>query len=173
MKFSVEELRAKAAKFRSRIARRNLREYIAAVIVIAIFGWDTWKETLLLPRIAFLLLIAACIYYIWHLHRWGTARPLPTDAGNESCVSFYRHELERQRDLVSSVWKWVLLPLLPGSVLLFTYNIASAPPSARWHQVLLLLFEAALFFGVLWLNLRATRCLDRRIADLDRELGRV
>ena len=173
MKFSVEGLRAKAAKFQRRISWRNLREYLAALIVIALFGWNCWKETLLLPRIAFLMLIAASIYYMWHLHRWGSARPLPADAGSTSCVSFYRHELERQRDLVRNVWRWALLPLVPGLVLLDAYFIANTQPSARWHLVGAILFEAAAFIGVLWLNLRSARCLNRRIAELDRELGRV
>ena len=34
MRISVEELRAKAAKFNGRIRWRNVREYVAALIVI-------------------------------------------------------------------------------------------------------------------------------------------
>ncbi|MGA8030384.1 MAG: hypothetical protein WB992_24850 [Bryobacteraceae bacterium] len=173
MRFSVEELRAKAAKFQARIRRRNLREYLAALIVIVFFGVECWRVPLMLPRTAFALLVAAAIYYMWHLHRWGSAMPLPADMGSADCVGFYRHELERQRDLLRSVWKWVLVPILPGMALLATYNITIAPPAERGHQVAYVLLQAGIILAVFWLNMRAARRLDRRIAELDRESGGV
>ena len=127
MKFSVEELRAKAAKFQRRVQRRNLREYMAALIVIGWAGVACWNVAEPLPRIAFAMLIAAAIFYIWYLRRRGSAKPVPADLGGAACVTFYRSELERQRDLLHSVWKWVLLPILPGVTLLAVYNITSAP----------------------------------------------
>jgi hypothetical protein len=169
MKFSVEELRAKAAKFQRRVQRRNLREYLAALIVIVWCGWGFWNMPQIVPRIAFAWLMAAAIFYTWYLHRWGSARPVPGDMGDARCISFYRRELQRQRDLVHSVWKWALGPTLPGLVLLAFYNFTSAPPAKRGPQVGYMLGEAVFFAAVLWLNMRAARRLDRRIAELDRE----
>lgn len=43
----------------------------------------------------------------------------------------------------------------------------------RWRQVGYVLLEAALFSSVVWLNMRAARRLDRRIAELERETSSV
>ena len=45
MRISVEELRAKAAKFNSSIRWRNVREYVAALIIIVWVGTGLWKVT--------------------------------------------------------------------------------------------------------------------------------
>lgn len=173
MRFSVEELRAKAAKFQRRIRRRNLREYLAALIVIVLFGVAAWKTPQIVPRVGFALVIAGAIFYIWYLRRWGSTRPLPADMGSADCAGFYRSELERQRDLLQSVWKWALGPVIPGVALLAVYNITSVSPARRWQQVGYVLLETAIFASVVWLNMRAARRLGRRIAELDRERART
>jgi len=173
VRFSVEELRDKAAKFQRRIQRRNLREYVAAVIVMVWCGVSFWNMPQIVPRIAFASLIAASIFYLWYLRRWGSARPVPASMGALACISFYREELKRQRDLLNNVWKWVLGPILPGVTLLAAYNIMTAAPAKRWQQLGYALAEAALFAAVVWFNMRAARRLGRRLAELDREAGRL
>ncbi len=171
MRFSVEELRANTIKLHRRIGRRNLREYLAALLVILASGVACWKTAELIPRIAYASLVAAAIFYLWYLWRWGSARALPADMGSTDCARFYRDELKRQRDLVGSVWKWVLGPVLPGVALLAIYNISMSPASKRWEQFGYVLGEAAIFAAVIWLNLRAARRLSGRIAELERDLG--
>ncbi len=169
MRFTVEELRTKAAKFQRRVQRRNLREYLAAVIVIVWCGLSFWNMPQIVPRLAFAWLIAASIFYIWYLQRRGSARPSPANMQGAACASFYRGELERQRDLLHSVWKWALTPVLPGVTLLAAHSIATAPSAKRGQQVGYALAEAGLFAAVVWLNMRAARRLNRRIAELDQE----
>lgn len=171
MKFSVEELRAKAAKFQHRVQRRNLREYVAALVMIVFFGFAYRNTPQIIPRIAFAWLIAAAIFYIWYLRRRGSMRRIPADIGSADCFRFYRNALEKQRDLLRNVWKWVLSPIIPGLAVLAIYNITSVSPAKRWQQVGYVLFEAAILSTVVWLNMRASRRLDRRIAELDRERG--
>ncbi len=91
MKFSVEELRAKAAKFQRRVQRRNLREYMAALIVIGWAGVACWKVSEPLPRIAFAMLIAAAIFYISYLRRAGLREAGPRRFGRR-CL---RHLLSK------------------------------------------------------------------------------
>lgn len=171
MKFTVEELRAKAAKFQRRIRRRNLREYLAAMIVAVWAGVACWNIPQFLPRIAFACIVAGAIYYAWHLWRWGSATPAPAEMGAADSFRFYRHELQRQRDLVSGVWKWAVMPIMPGLILLAAYNVAVAPSPERWKPVVSALLQAALISVVVWLNMRAAQRLDRRIAELDQESG--
>ena len=60
MRISMEELRAKAAKFNSLIRWRNVREYVAALIIIVWAGIGLWKVTDTVERIAFALMMAGC-----------------------------------------------------------------------------------------------------------------
>jgi hypothetical protein len=171
MKFSAEELRAAAAKFQGRIRRRNVREYLAALAVIAIFGRLLWETSDTIERIGFALVIAGSIYYIWHLWKWGSAKFPPSEMGHADCVRFYRGELERQRDLVRSVWKWAIGPIIPGLAVGLIYGIATTAPNRRWYPILSTVAVAAVLATVGWLNQRAAHRLNGRIAELDREMG--
>jgi hypothetical protein len=173
MKIPVEELRAKAAKFQSRIHWRNAREYVAALVVIATFGRALWKNPHIVPRIASALIVAGAIYIVWHLWKSGAPKFLPADMGRVDCVRFYRRELERQRDLLRSVWKWYIGPLIPGMALSFIYAVAIAPADRRWHRVVGGAVLAAFIWIIGWMNQRAAGRLDGRIAELDREAGSV
>ncbi len=173
VKISVEELRVKAAKFQSRIRWRNLREQAACLFVIAAFGAMSLKISQTVPRIGFALIIAGTIYVGWHLQKWGAPKVLPADLGRASCVRFYRDELERQRNLLRSIWKWYLGPLIPGMSLLVIYGIWAAPSDRRWFPIAFAVVAAALFWLVGWLNQRAARRLKGQIAELDRELPSI
>jgi hypothetical protein len=171
MKFSLEELRAKAAKFQNRIRRRNIREYLAALVVVVLFADFLWKTPDTIQRIGFALVIVGALYYIWHLWKWGAAKFLPADLGRADCLRFYRGELERQRDLLRGVWKWAILPIAPGLTIGLVYGIVTASPLARWRSVLGAAIAAAIIVVIAWLNQRAARSLDTRIAELNRDLA--
>lgn len=173
MRFSVEELRAKAAKFHGRIWRRNLREYVAALVVIVFFGLAFWNARQVVARVAFGWIIAWSLFYMWYLWRWGSATPVPANMGSAASVGFYRNELARQRDLLRSVWKWVILPIVPALVLLTVYKFTSTGHGKLRQHIAGVLSEAVLLAVVAWLNMRAARRLDCRIAELDRDLGTV
>ncbi len=172
MRISVEELRAKADKFNRRIRWRNVREQVAALIVIVWAGTILWRDPHTVERIAAALLMAGAAHYMWHLKKWGSAMSLPADMGRADCVRFYQSELAQQRDLVGGIWKWAIGPMIPGLALLNTYLIVF-PPTSRRFSVVSAVLVAALISTIGWLNLRAARRLDRRIKELDRELGSV
>lgn len=171
MRISVEELRAKAAKFQSRIRWRNVREQVVALIWIVAMAGAIWTTPQTTPRIGYTLWIAFAVYYIWYLRKWATPKSLPADMGRADCVRFYQSELARQRDLVGSIWKWAIGPLLPASALLSVYYIVIAPPRGGWLEVARVGVSAAVIWVIGWLNQRAARRLDGRIRELDRELG--
>lgn len=173
VRISVDELRVKAAKFQSRIRWRNLREQAACLFVITAFGAMSLRTPQAVPRISFALIIAGAIYVAWHIQKWGVPRVLPAELGRANCAGFYRDELERQCNLLRSIWKWYLGPLIPGMSLLVIYGIWVAPPRLRWFPITYALVAAAFFWLVGWLNQRAARQLERQIAELDRELPGV
>lgn len=166
MKISIAELRAKAAKFQNRIRRRNLREQVACLLAIIIFGWSFIKAPAPAPRIGFGLIVAAATYIAWHLRAKATPKALPSDIGSANCLEFYRRELQKQRDLLQDIWKWYLGPLIPGMTLLVIWGVLTAPPARRWFPSAYAVFCVALFWAIGQLNFRAARQLDRQIEDL-------
>ena len=172
---SMEEIRNKAVKFERRIRSRNLRETVIAVALIPLFVLFLRWFPAPLARAGSVLNIAALVYVIWRMN--GSAAPsrVPDGAGWENCIAFHRRELARHRDLLRTVWRWYLGPLVPGVVL---FNFAIIAPKVRaghpadWWRVLpSLALLIAWFIVVVRLNNRAADCLQRRIDELDRVAG--
>ena len=172
---SVEQIQASAGSFQRRIQWRNAREYVAAIAVVVFFGWEFSRTPDLLARIGFGLMIAGMFYMVWALLSRGSGRPLPEDAGRSSFIEFRRSELVRQRDLLSSVWRWYLGPLIPGMAVLLAMSFNHAIRGGHTFPVvfvaLFAVFVAAVFAGIARLNGRAARKLQRQIDELD-EAGR-
>ncbi len=173
MRISVDELRVRAAKFQSRIRWRNVREQAAGLLAAVAFGAMCVKSPQTVPRIACALIAAGAIYIAWHIQVRGVPKSLPADMGRANSIGFYRSELERQRNLLSSIWKWYLGPLIPGMGLLIIYGIVTAAPGRRWFPIVYAVSACAFFWLVDWINQRAARRLSGQIAELDRELSDV
>ena len=171
VKMSVDELRTRAAKFQSRIRWRNLREQAACLFAIVAFGAMCVKIPQTVPRISCALIVLGAIYIAWHIQVWGAPKSLPADMGRANCVVFYRNELERQRVLLSSIWKWYLGPLIPGMALFVIYGIAVPAHGQRWFLVVYAVAVAAFFWLIGWINRRAAKRLNKQITKLDRELS--
>jgi hypothetical protein len=173
---SLEEVRLKAQKFEKRITHRNLREYAAAAVAVAVFGFAIWKAPgpqANLLRTACGLLIAAIGYVVYQLHRRGSPPLTPLDIGLTASVDFYRRALARQRDAVDTVWSWYLLPFVPG-LLVFTLAMMRRPAHGwepLWYPRLwagtFALLTAGLFYLGWMLNKRAAQRLQREIDGLD------
>jgi len=93
---SHDELRQRSQWLTRRVSRRNLREYVAGAMALVVCGYLAWKVPLPLMRVGFVTSVPALVFIIYHLHRYGSARAMPTDMGLTSCLQFYRGELERQ-----------------------------------------------------------------------------
>jgi len=140
-RFNGEDLRSRMNKFERTIRRRNLREYVAAGLVIGVFAYYGWVFPTLLLRIGCGLLILGTAYVAYQLHRKASARPAPAEMGLRNCVQFQRSELERQRDALRAVWSWYLSPFLPGMSLFlfglfqFTKNVTEAAGRTKGHTM--------------------------------------
>ena len=163
---SVDEIRHRVGKFQEKVYWRNAREYVAALVVIVIFGFDFWRTSDALARVACGLIIAGTLYVMWHLHERGASRSLPAEMGLASGLEFYRRELARQRDLVRSVAWWYLGPMIPGLVVLMVARARSSPGHLRPIGLSSALV-ALVFVSAWWLNQRAARKLQRRIDEMN------
>lgn len=167
---SITELTARSDRFRSRIHRRNLIEYVAAALVVSVFGWLAFIVPVWSVRVGAILIILAAIYISWQLNR---VAPLSQGYGSaDNLVSVYRRELVRQRDALKTVWRWYLLPFLPGIVIFVLGTKIEAGVSLPvWaiaiSSAMSLGFVALIFLGIWLLNAYAARKLDIEIKALD------
>jgi hypothetical protein len=165
VQMSLEEIRQKAERFQKKIRHRNLREYGAAVIVFALFGYSMWRNPEM--RLACGLILAGTVYVLYQLHTRGAAKTVPESLALGTCIDFHRRELERQRDLSRDIGKWYLLPFVPGLFAFIAVPLLHLPPD-KWIRVLpFTLFCAAGFYGIWRLNQRGADRLQRQIDELD------
>jgi hypothetical protein len=171
---SLTELRKKAKKFERRVFWRNLREYAASVIVVAGFGFYIWKFPAPMARFGCVLVIAGVLFVVHTLHKRGSSRSLPAELTLCDCLEFHRKELERQRDLLRSVWTWYLLPLVPGLLvfLLGIYQWQMKRPGAQTRFITIHLgftavVCAVVFIAVGQLNQWGARKLQQKIDALN------
>jgi hypothetical protein len=160
---TIDEIQKRAARLERRIRGRNLREYAAGVIVIALFALAALRQPgwRAIPQ---WLLVAGTIYVLVQLHRRGSARSIPADAGLVLSLRLHREELERQRNALRSIWSWYLLPIVPGLVALLIVTAIGRGINVAWW---LLAAGFPLVFAGLWkLNHRAAQRLDRQISEL-------
>jgi hypothetical protein len=167
---SIAEVHAKASTFQRKIWDRNLREYGAAAIVVVFFGIRFVQTSDPFIRAGMALIVAGMCYLVWQLHLRGSSRELPKEAGLSSFIDFQRHQLIRQRDMLTNIWSWYLGPLLPGLVVLMLAvgRAAAGRVPHIWPLTALYLgIIFAVFFSIAWLNKRAARSLQRQIDELD------
>lgn len=163
---SIEEIRRRSARFERKIMWRNLREYLASLFAVGLLGYF-FATSQGLFRVTFALFILGLVSMVVQLYRRGSTRSMPGALDTSASAQFYRAELQRQLDLVRSVWWWYLAPLVPGFIV---YTIASAvllPRPSAWLRLALLDgIVAAMFFWIWRMNTRAAICLRRMIDEL-------
>jgi hypothetical protein len=170
---SLADVQARARKFERRIFRRNRREYLASLVVIVAFAAIAWAAVGWMMKLGGVLVIAGTLYIVWRLHRDGSTRRAPAGASAQALLDFHRGELVRQRDLLTSVWRWYLAPLVPGVVFitLGRWFQAHAPNRsvATDHLVIVLVsIIAILVFILVWvLNALGAARLHRQIDESD------
>lgn len=164
---TIEEVRRRDGVMKNRVNRRNLREYVAAVIVIVVVAVSMWRVPNATMRIGGALLVVGVLYVVYHLYRWGSVRTMPADLALQDSLAFHRSELVRQRDLLRSVWWWYLLPLFPGPAIIIVSRVMQRPDQRLFLSVYSVIF-LLLFVGGGLLNHRAAKKIQRRIDVLDK-----
>jgi hypothetical protein len=166
---SADDLRRESRKLRTGLRLRNWVVIGVSCIIIAAYSLFFFRSGTALERIGSLLSIAGTANVIVQFSR-RPARTMPDSSAIES-ISFYRAELERQRDFHrgKGIVSW-LLPSLPGPIV---FNIGFAldrpilAPIVGMQMAVFLMGSAI----VVPLNLRLARKYQRRI-DVLNALGR-
>lgn len=167
-KMSVEELRNRAGKFERKIRFRNIREYVASLIAAGLLGYFYIGAHEVASRVTLALFIAAMLWIVIALHYTGSAKSTPLDQDTRTTQQFYRAELQRQLHVVKNVWWWYLAPMFPGCIAFTVSYVMKPRHPAMWAGLVLMdgLFMVA-FYTVWKLNVRAARCLERMIEQLN------
>lgn len=169
MEVAVDRIARDAASFRRAIRRRNVREYAASAIVVAIFGAYAALADTVLFRVACALIVAATIHIASYLRRHGSSGPDELAACTVDHLASHRRQLERQRDLLAGIWRWYLGPLVPGLVLFavsLPFEQSRSGPRAWIGTAVVMSVGAAVFVGIARLNRMAARQLQRKIDAL-------
>lgn len=167
----LDELRARADSFRSKIVRRNWIEYAAGLLAVIAFGASALLVPLPAMQIGSVMVVVGVLVVLWQLHR-RTSPLTPMDHGGQLAVlDFQRRELVRQRDALNSIFTWYLLPLLPGMAVLYASPVLSLPME-QWglppmEVIRTAGLTAAFFLVVYLLNKRGARQLQVKIDEID------
>ena len=165
-RMTLDDIRQRSRRFETKVGRRNLREYAAALFVIVFASIAAWRESNNVVVIGEVLMAAGALFVVYFLQKRGSARRMPPEAGLMDCLDFHRSELTRQRDLLRSVWWWYLLPLVPGPAFI-VIGRAIERPDRQWLTFAVAGIFALTFIAVGKLNDRAARKVQRRIDGLD------
>jgi hypothetical protein len=162
---STDEIRTKSDAFARRIARRNLREYVASALVVVAFSRMLVRSHDVLERVGAALILVATAYIVLRIRRDGRAAPAPVTATTTAeHLAHLRRELARQRDLLRDVALWYIGPFVPGFAL---FVAASAQRGGPVTALVTLVGFTVVVAGVVWLNRRGARKLDVAIGALD------
>lgn len=168
---ALADLRSGVDRFHRMIVLRNRLEYGASVLVILCFGLYTFMLPSPIARIGAFMIVLGTLFVAWQLYRRASAIVAPAVEGARPLIAHQRAQLVRQRDALAKVWLWYLLPFAPGlGVMMFGPALARGPAALLhmgWGDSLSMLFVAAVFAGIWWLNRRAARKLQKAIDELD------
>ena len=165
---TLATIRSKSLKFQTKVRRRNIREYAAAVLAAAGYGAYIIYLPNVLQKIGSAVVILGVLAVVYWLHKQGSSKEVPVDSSAQDCLDFHRQELTRQRDLLRQVGSRYLAPLIPGLVIFFAGTWMQVVENARGAVVmtLTLVLCAAVFGGVYWLNVRAAKKLEQELDAL-------
>ncbi len=165
------DIHVRATRLQAQVRARNFVEYACSTFVVLGMGWIA----LLIPEpivrlgallIAFGAIVVSCQLLVRTRIRESKNKQ-PRDVG----VAEYRSELERQREALLSVWRWYLLPFVPG-IVVFIVGVAFAPSAGMPMLESISLSVTGLGFAAIvmafvWLlNLLAARTLQAEIRAL-------
>ncbi len=152
---------------RTQIRRRSV--YAIVFLCTLFFVWSSWKYFLLhrlLMSAAPALWAVACMYFGFRWLRRASVPQSPEDAGVLDSLSFYRRELEWQRNARRRNWRWELPLLAPGLIAMFSSLVLEF--NRPWALVAM---EGVLIIGIASLSVAfeewAARQLQREIDALD------
>ena len=167
---SLAEIHQKARTLETKVRWRNIREYVASVVVVLFFAPVLLHRDSWMMQAGAALIIAATLFVGWQIHRRTATGAIP-EAG-DALRDYHRQTLIRQRDALRSVGWWYMAPFAPGMVLLmigrwFQSHVEGRSLAMDHLGILLASGVCALVFaGIWWLNQLGAKRLQKQIDAL-------
>jgi hypothetical protein len=167
IRMSPNEIRRKAQALQSRDRLRAISAMIVGVLLCVGFAVAFGRETHTIARVAYVVLAFSGLLSTIQAYRWVWPGALASGATYETCLRFYRRELERRRDFALHIWtRSGIVVAFFGVALLLGPPLAANPrmlPKAAPFLVLL-----AIWFAIfLPTHRRKRRRLLEEIDQLD------
>lgn len=115
---SIEVLRERSDRLARKVSQRKWSETVAGGVSIALLAALGVRLTIApLVQLACALLVVGEAAVLASLWRRSSPRPEPLSGATASYLASYRDALAKERDLLGSIWRWYLAPVVPGLVL--------------------------------------------------------
>jgi len=163
---SLQYVRHRMSALESQARRRNIAEYLGALMGYAILVWAFFSIEGAMLRTALVVIGVGATYSLFRWYRVANVRKLDEPAGIGDGLAAYRSELERQHAARHNNWRWYIAPSLPGTVLLLIGSFLISPQRIG-ALVLAASFASAWIGSIMWMNARSATRLQREIDALD------
>ena len=163
-----------ARRLRRRVWIRNLTEWGAAAVLVPLSASQVLHETRLGTQLGLVGITIAALSVSAELYRRGRPGRQPPSASTAEFLQRHVQSLGRQAELLEGVWRWYLLPFVPGITLIYAdvawaaYTRSGGAVSGRvWLSLIgSWLLTGVVFVGIGLLNRRAALGLRREMAAL-------
>ncbi|MEO8876054.1 MAG: hypothetical protein ABI461_10740 [Polyangiaceae bacterium] len=163
---SLSDIRAQSSAFERKMKFRNVREYVAAGIVVVAFGWRALHAHSALEAAACSELVASAVWITFALVKSAATDPGP-NATLSALLAFHRSQLDRQIKLLSHAVTWYLAPIALGLAALMTADTLRLGMSPFMMATIAIF--VALFALIAILNKRAAAKLENDRALLPQD----
>jgi MFS family permease len=167
---SAAYMRHRARDLASRTRIRNGSNYAGGVLCALFLAWCGWRypghflhRPVMITGLA--LGVLASVYLLFRWHHLASAAKGPEDAGVIDSVSFYRHQLERQRDARRN-WRR-RLPVVPGLITVLASFVLELNPIPWALLAMVTIFMVGVFSFAIAFEEWTARRLQREIDALD------
>lgn len=166
---TIEEVRSRIARLARTVRRRNLIGGFACISVMLLFSYFAFGRANVIFRVGSVLTVLGAGFIGLQLIRGKLLPrgvPAPETQG-QAGLTFYRKELERQRDFHQGRWLWSrLLIFVPGPALVLIGQAQADPSYVRVVAIEALVFAFLLIYSIPR-NLRMARNFQRELDALN------
>lgn len=159
---TIGALHQRSLAFHRTVWRQDMAELMGCAIVALAFGFQIRAAPNAVTRLGELLAILCAIVAAFQLRRYAATRPTDASTG-ASLLAFHIAELQRRRDLLRSVWRWIVVPIVISIWVILAGFVQARPGSAGT----LLTFACIMTVIGLVLSLANIRGARRLQRDID------
>jgi hypothetical protein len=165
----LEEVRKGVNRFYRFISWRNGIEYVACAIGAISFSVYVFTVSHLFQKVGSVMIAGGVPRGVAAPSTGLRARA--DAAGLMPLLEFARRQLTRQRDALRGLFRWYVLPFLPGLTMIVVGNSSARMVAIGWPEGLFLAGLIVLFGGVFRLNLHFASEVRDHIDEIDALLG--